>query len=404
MLGPHGETLVVDWGLARPTDRPEEAPVGLEAGTSRCMTESDLTLTETGAALGTPQYTSPEQAEGRWDEVGPASDVYSLGATLSTLLSGHSPFAHRSDAVIPPQAERGALPPLRTALPGVPRLRALEAICRKAMAPRPEDRYASARALADDLEHWLADEPVAADREGRHQRLARWARRHQSWMVAGTTTLLLVTVVSVVATVFLDSAWQSESLARTRERAQFEEAKKQRDRAQKSDHRSRCSRPLAFDQALDLIDKDKVDEGMLWLGRALSDAPEDAEDLRRAIRANLGSGRARLHPVKERFDHPGRVWAATFSPDGKRIVTGGADNTARLWDAATGQPIGEPLGHQDGGQGRGLQPRRQDDPDRSARTARRGSGTPTPASRSGHRSGLKPVSTPWPSAPMAGRS
>ena len=233
------------------------------------------------------------------------------------------------------------------ALPGVPRLRALEAICRKAMAPRPEDRYASARALADDLEHWLADEPVAADREGWHQRLARWARRHQSWMVAGTTTLLLVTVVSVVATVFLDwpgigvpGPQPGESPIRRRPISNATAS-------EKSDHRVQMQSALyAFDRALDLIDKDKVDEGMLWLGHALSDAPEDAEDLRRAIRANLGSGQARLHAVKERFDHPGRVWAATFSPDGKTIVTGSADNTARLWNAATGQPIGEPLGHQ----------------------------------------------------------
>jgi eukaryotic-like serine/threonine-protein kinase len=90
---------------------------------------------------------------------------------------------------------------------------------------------------------------------------------------------------------------------------------------------------------------------MLWLGHALldiRDAPPGAEDLRNAIRANLGSGQARVHPTTERFDHPGRVWAAVFSPDGKTIVTGSTDNTARLWNADTGRPIGEPLKHQGG--------------------------------------------------------
>ena len=98
---------------------------------------------------------------------------------------------------------------------------------------------------------------------------------------------------------------------------------------------------------------------MLWLGHALRDVrdvPTDAEDLRHVIRANLGSGQARLHPAKERFDHPGRVWAAAFSPDGKTILTGGADNTARLWNADTGQPIGEPLRHPAAVTCRGLPP------------------------------------------------
>jgi WD40 repeat protein/serine/threonine protein kinase len=350
MLGPYGETLVVDWGLAKPIDQSDDAPDRLEAGPGWCLSESDLTLTETGAALGTPQYSSPEQAEGRWDEVGPASDLYSLGATLYTLLSGHSPFARQSDAVVPPEIERGAIPPLRTALPGVSRLRALEAICRKAMAPKPEDRYASARALAEDFEHWLADEPVAADHEGWHQRLARWARRHQSWMVAGTMTLLMVTVVSVAAMLFLRNAWLDASMANTREETQRERANTQRDLAQKERDLARMrAAHSALDLARNLFEKEKFDEGMLWLGHALRDVrdvPSGADDLRHVIWANLGSGQARLHPARERFDLPGRVWAAAFSPDGKTILTGSDDNMARLWNADTGQPIGPPLAHQ----------------------------------------------------------
>ena len=120
MLGPYGETLVVDWGLAKPIDRSEDAPDRLEAGPIWCLSESDLTLTETGAALGTPQYMSPEQAEGRWDEVGPASDLYSLGATLYTLLSGHSPFAHSSDAVVPPADRARRDPAAPDSPPGSP--------------------------------------------------------------------------------------------------------------------------------------------------------------------------------------------------------------------------------------------------------------------------------------------
>ena len=171
-------------------------------------------------------------------------------------------------------------------------------------------------------------------------------------MVAGTAALLLVTVGSVVAMWFLRNAWLDASMARTREEAQRKQANTQRDRVQEAVPSLQMQNArLAFDRALDLFGKEKFDEGMLWLGHALRDlrdAPPGADDLRHVIRANLGSGQARLHPARERFDHPGRVWAAAFSPDGKTILTGSTDNTARLWNADTGEPIGEPLRHPGG--------------------------------------------------------
>ena len=126
-------------------------------------------------------YMSPEQAAGRLDRLGPASDVYSLGATLYSLLTGRPPVEDRDVGSVLQQVQRGDFPPPRQVNAAVPP--ALEAICLKAMALRPEDRYASARALADDVEHWLADEPVAAYREPRSSGSAagrggtsRWSR------------------------------------------------------------------------------------------------------------------------------------------------------------------------------------------------------------------------------------
>ena len=106
---------------------------------------------------------SPEQAEGRTRDIGPATDVYGLGAALYAILTGTAPFAGESLHAILSKLKDGRLTPPRAINPSVPR--PLEAVCLKAMALRPEDRYGSPRALADDLDLWLADEPVSASRE-----------------------------------------------------------------------------------------------------------------------------------------------------------------------------------------------------------------------------------------------
>jgi serine/threonine protein kinase len=111
-----------------------------------------------GTVIGTPAYMSPEQAAGRLDLLGPASDIYSLGATLYALLTGTAPFDESEKAELLQQVQRGEWQPPRLVKPNTPP--ELDAICRKAMALQPQDRYATALALAADVEHCLADEPV----------------------------------------------------------------------------------------------------------------------------------------------------------------------------------------------------------------------------------------------------
>jgi serine/threonine-protein kinase len=213
MLGKYGETLVVDWGLAKSVHAPGGGPE--PAFTSGALSGPSSTLM--GQALGTPQYMSPEQAAGRLNDLGPASDVYSLGATLYCVLTGKSPFTDRDVGEVLRKVQRGDFPaPRRVNREVAP---ALEAVCLKAMALRPEDRYPSARALADDVEHWLADEPVSAYRDPLLVRLGRWARRHRP-LVAGTAALLVTAVVALAVTTVLVSREQ----ARTEEQRRLAEA------------------------------------------------------------------------------------------------------------------------------------------------------------------------------------
>jgi serine/threonine protein kinase/WD40 repeat protein len=177
LLGPFGETLVVDWGLAKWVKEPERALVEESRDERPCGPGS--TPTAPGQALGTPQYMSPEQAEGRLDAVGPASDVYSLGATLYTILTGRPPFPSDDDqAEVIARVKRGEFARPRQVDHSISP--ELEAICLKAMGLRSEDRYSSAQALADDVERWLADEPVSGLREPWSTWLRRWISRHRA--------------------------------------------------------------------------------------------------------------------------------------------------------------------------------------------------------------------------------
>jgi serine/threonine-protein kinase len=156
LMAPDGRLRVTDFGLAK-------------------ILQSDGNVTRSGAIVGTPCYMSPEQAAGKVGEVGPASDLYSLGAILYEMLTGRPPFPGRTPLDTLVQVLETEPPRPRRLRPGIPR--ALELLCLKCLERDPRDRYVSAQALATDLDHFLRGEPIEARRLSFVQGVRRWTRR-----------------------------------------------------------------------------------------------------------------------------------------------------------------------------------------------------------------------------------
>jgi tetratricopeptide (TPR) repeat protein len=301
MLGPYGETLVVDWGLAKPVGRSlgsdESAACALEPTLA-----SNLARTQVGQPLGTPEYMPPEQAAGRLDELGPASDVYGLGATLYCLLTGKAPFDRAAGQPILERVQRGDFLPPRQVKPSVPP--ALAAVCLKAMALRPQDRYATAKALAEDIEHWLADEPVSCWREPWRLRLRRWGRRHRGMVSALAAAAVVLVVVGGIGAWWLgglEAEWRADQ-----ERAQ--DAVK-----------------AALQQIEEFQDKAEWDKAKVVLVQALSRLPEEGAD---ELRQRLEQARINLGLVRriERVHLQSSAWV-----DGKFDSTGAAKGYAAVF-------------------------------------------------------------------------
>ncbi len=201
MLGRFGETLVIDWGLAKATGRRE--PAGPGSAVEDALTPpSGSELAPTIGVLGSPAYMSPEQAAGATESLGPATDVYGLGAILYALLTGRAPVAGATAEELLDRARRGAIAPPRSLNPNVPR--ALQAVCLKALANDPAGRYPTALALAAEVERWLADEPVQAGGETWTDRLRRGSRRHRPLVrLAAACGLVLLVSLGLIAWVHI---------------------------------------------------------------------------------------------------------------------------------------------------------------------------------------------------------
>jgi eukaryotic-like serine/threonine-protein kinase len=293
LVGAFGETVVIDWGLAkdlRDADGGELGPA-LDGGELAERTGAPA-LTVAGAVLGTPCYMPPEQARGH--PVDQRADVYALGALLYEVLAGEPPYAGAArplDAVLagppaPTEAREPAIPP------------DLAAIVRKAMARRPEDRYPSARELAEDLRRFQTGRLVSAHAYSRRTLVRRWLRRYRAPVIVAAAALSILAVVGVLG---VERVVAERDVARRR------------------------ANQLLLTQARGALERDAT-ETLMWLRTYPEDGEDWAEVRTLAIEAE-SRGVARHVPPKDGF--------FTFTADGRAWVGASDGEHLELHDAAS---------------------------------------------------------------------
>jgi WD40 repeat protein/serine/threonine protein kinase len=377
ILGDYGEVFVLDWGAAKAfhpsagtaadTPRPAASHDELTQGVDGIV-EDNLTLAN--QIIGTPAYMAPEQAEGCPDRIGPWTDVYGLGAILFEVLCGIPPHQGDNLSETLQRIRNDETPRVRSVVPSTPA--ALDAVCAHAMARRPEARYPTATALAEDVQRWLADEPVQAWREPWMVRTRRWLGRHRTRVTSAVAVLVVAAVGLAIGLGLLATANQRELAARQDAERQRDEARlnlyvADLNLAQQAWDVPQVTRVLellrAHEPGPDDIDRRGFEWYYLWrhcqAGRLTLDGHTTgvahvtfAPDRKSLISADQDGTVKFWDPTsgKEVRSWAGRVGSAAglaVSPTGRYLATRGDGHTMRLWDLATGKEHGTLTGHTD---------------------------------------------------------
>jgi WD40 repeat protein len=315
LVGEFGETVVIDWGLAKDLAAADEppAPAAPRRGEG---------LTLQGAVMGTPAYMPPEQAAGAG--VDERADVYALGAMLYHVLAAAPPYDEAPEAGL--LAAIAAGPPRRIdAL--VPRLSdELAAIVHKAMARDPGGRYRTAEDMADDLVRLQAGQIVAAHNYSARHLLRRFWRRHRAALSIAAAAVVVVVAVAAAAFVETDRA----RLFAQRKQREAVEARYAAEAA--SAEATARADELTLLQAQDALGRDP-NRALAWL-TTLSPGFADPARVRRIAADAAARGLSRAF-----VGHTDYINRFGVSADGARVVTASDDGTARVWDVADGRSI-----------------------------------------------------------------
>jgi WD40 repeat protein/serine/threonine protein kinase len=316
LLDEAGNVWVTDFGLAKAA--------------------SDTDLTHTGDLVGTLRYMAPERFNGQGDV---RSDIYSLGLTLYELLALRPAFDETDRSRLVKQVMHDEPGRPRKLNPGVPR--DLETVVLKAIARDPAHRYQTPAELGDDLTRFLEDRPISARRVSGAEKLWRWCRRNP--LPASLSAGIVLVFLAGFAGVFWQwrVAEKQTAIALVREQ---EAQAKTRDEARARARSQSYAAGLLLERGLGLCRQGQYAGGLLWLARGLDVVPDEDDELRESLGTLIGGWSTHLCPCRLVLEHPAAVKSADLSADGRLVLTACGD-TAQVWDAGTGRPIGPPLRH-----------------------------------------------------------
>jgi eukaryotic-like serine/threonine-protein kinase len=299
-----GSLRITDFGLARPLDGSSD-------------------LTETGRVLGTPHYLAPEAAAGRVQEVGPASDLYAIGAILYELLTGRPPFLAESIPETLLRIRETDPVSLRRLNPALPQ--DLETICLKCLEKSPTARYKSAQALADDLHRWLSHEPIHARPVSHAERLVKWTRRNPR--TAGLLLLSTAAAAALIVTLAVTNVQVRAANARTLAEAELNRQSLVRLHVLSGNERVSHGDPLA---------------ALVWFVEALT-LERGHPSLEDVHRRRIGVILRQAPQLEQLWFHDAYVTEALFSPDQSMVAAASIENTARFWNVHSGLPCPGPI-------------------------------------------------------------
>ena len=300
---------------------------------------NSATHTSTGAVLGTPQYMSPEQARGETSAIGVATDIHAIGAIFYECLTGRTPFKGATLVDTVRQViSNDPTPPtwLDSTVP-----HDLETICLNCLHKEPHARYPDAAMLVEELRRFRCGEAIQARPVGAVERARKWARRHPA-VAALFCVLVLSGSIGLALAVWALEERDTAVTARNDMESALIIASQQKSRADQQ------TALMLYTHALDAGERAGPEEAMLWLSRGLQVAIDSgAEDIEESIRVQLGAWYRDLQPVRITFIHDSEIMSAALSQDGTTMVSGTKDDSARVWDVASGSEVCPPLQHAD---------------------------------------------------------